>query len=503
MPSNTYPFPLAARSSHHSHYHRFLLGADASILDPMPKPYCVGSLAGPVRALAEPLNLQHWRRLYSGSFPWTDGYPASHYEPGLVPPHTALPQAYGRPARRYGAFDFVQIADPSVSALALVAGDRRVIERFAALGDDFCQRLEREMGGAGHRAEPGGRILAGQFFEPNNRWLMPLLHVHSRVLNFSGSDDAPQRLRCLDGALLGRAGRRASLGWEQRQAAALRDLGYRVCKEPVDGCRLGVEGVDERLLTALEAPRLAVLRLLERLVTGERPSGAGRLQAEIPAPVIAAMAGQLEDVLARSLWRFKPEKVDIPARGPWRTAVRGHLAERCPGSLRRLDEEAVRANACLFGASLLPVPLLDAAHSHAADTGEVDAPLQHATEAQLCDPPEAHLPMVPSAWLAQAFPRTLEEINAAVAADRRDPALRSLLSLSWRLNALDCSASAEQLRQSALFIAGELERREGRRRPEFNVLEAKRDDGPAPLPALAAPEWHRPRREHELAGRSL
>ena len=58
MERSTYPFPLAAHSSHHSHYHRFLLGADQAVLDPFPKPYCLGALAGPMRRLAEGLNLQ-------------------------------------------------------------------------------------------------------------------------------------------------------------------------------------------------------------------------------------------------------------------------------------------------------------------------------------------------------------------------------------------------------------------------------------------------------------
>src|ERR1017187_1296411 len=125
MEKSTYPFPLAAHSSHHSHYHRFLLGADPSILAPFPKPCCTGSLSGPVCRLAGNLDLQRWRKLFHGTFPWVDGFGPEHYEIGSVAPHRPLPRAYGRPLRRFGAFDFVQSADPSLSALALVAGDRR------------------------------------------------------------------------------------------------------------------------------------------------------------------------------------------------------------------------------------------------------------------------------------------------------------------------------------------------------------------------------------------
>src|SRR5580658_643439 len=188
MEKNTYPFPLAVNSSHHSHYHRFLLGADPAILEPFPKPYCVGALAGQMSSVAGNLNLTRWRKLYHASFPWVAGFGPEHYELGNVPPHRPIPREYGRPLRKFGAYDFVQVADPCVSALALVAGDRRIVERFVALGDDFCARLET--GASSLKPGPNGssatgRMLAGQFAEPNNRWLMPFLHTHARVLNFT------------------------------------------------------------------------------------------------------------------------------------------------------------------------------------------------------------------------------------------------------------------------------------------------------------------------------
>src|SRR6202142_2284455 len=207
MEAPSHPFPLAAHSSHHSHYHRFLLGADPSVIAPFPKPYCVGALAASFPGLAGNLDLPRWRKLYHGAFPWSEGFGPEHYRLGNVAPHRPLPADYRRPQRRFGSFDFVQVADPSVSALALVAGDRRVLGRFLALGDDFCARVEsgacsRNPGPAGRRST--GRMLAGQFAEPNNRWLMPFLHVHARVLNFTSFADAAPRLACLDRGALAR-----------------------------------------------------------------------------------------------------------------------------------------------------------------------------------------------------------------------------------------------------------------------------------------------------------
>ena len=68
MDAATYPFPLAAHSSHHSRYHRFLLGADPAILAPFPKPYCLGALADPAPAPgpnADPAGLAQ-------AVPWRD-----------------------------------------------------------------------------------------------------------------------------------------------------------------------------------------------------------------------------------------------------------------------------------------------------------------------------------------------------------------------------------------------------------------------------------------------
>ena len=300
MERSNYPFPLAVNSSQHSHYHRFLLGADAAILAPFPKPYCLGELAAQFPGLAESLNLPRWRKLYHASIPWTPGFGPGHYELGNVPPHRPLPRDYGRPPRKYGAFDFVQIADPSVSALALVAGDRRIVERFVALSDRFCARVEsgvcaRSAGTSGSRRT--GRMLAGQFAEPNNRWLMPFLHVHSRVLNFTSFRENPGRLECIEAASLAREGQKAKQDWTARQAGLLADLGYRADVGRGPHAVLRVEGVCPRLVAAIEAPRIAVLRMLERALAGDRRPSAERLSEELPPVVIAALSERIESLL--------------------------------------------------------------------------------------------------------------------------------------------------------------------------------------------------------------
>ena len=429
MERRTYPFPLAVNSSHHSLYHRFLLGADEAVLAPFPKPYCVGALKGELRSLAASLNVQTWRKLYHGAIPWKEGFGPEHFELGNVAPHCPLPPQYGRPVRKFAAYDFVQVADPSVSALALVAGDRRVLDRFVSLGDGFCAAIEgsaasRSPGSAGSRTT--GRMLAGQFFEPNNRWLMPFLHVHSRVLNFTSGAGEPGRLACIDPGPLARAAEREKARWVEAQACALSDLGYRVVPRAASSNSLRVEGVSARLVATMEAPRIAVLRLLERIIAGDRPPSVERLGAELPPEVIASMADQLESALTRSLWQRRPAKVAVPPEGPWRAAVRCHLARHCHGELAGIDAAAARARAVVSGSSIFPTPRMDAAHVHAPVARELEAPSQAPADAELgvaCRDAEPSLEA--PGWLARQFEETLDEVHERLLrSGPADPVLR-------------------------------------------------------------------------------
>jgi hypothetical protein len=510
MERSTYPFPLAVNSSHHSHYHRFLLGAEPSVLAPFPKPYCVGGLAAPLGRLAGDLNLPRWRKLFHASFPWVEGFGPGHYDVGNVPAHRPLPQEYGRPLRRYGAYDFVQVADPSVSALALVAGDRRVLDRFMALGDTFCARVEagagtRDPGPSGSRTT--GRMIAGQFAEPNNRWLMPFLHVHARVLNFTSFAEAPGRLACIDSSALARAARRAKSDWAAQQAKVLSELGYRVSLGPDGAPDLRVEGVSGRLVASMQAPRIAVMRILERIATGGRFPSAERLGAELPAVVIAAMAEQLESMIARSHSFHRPPKIGLPSEGPWRSAVREHLGLYCPGSLAALDAAAARAKAVPCESSLFPTPALDPAHRHAPAAEMLEAADQHSSDPELGAPgAPAIQPAAASPWLAREFEETLAEVHERIVRVGPDDPLVGLRRLLGTIDHLTEGADAEQLRQSELLLGVELGLRERR-----EAGAGARDLAPrasriplATLEELFEAASHAPLvREREIGGRSL
>jgi hypothetical protein len=510
MERNTYPFPLAVNSSHHSHYHRFLLGADPSVLAPFPKPYCVGSLAAPLGRLAGDLNLPRWRKLFHASIPWVEGFGPGHYDVGNVPAHRPLPQEYGRPSRRYGAYDFVQVADPSVSALALVAGDRRVLDRFMALGDTFCSQVEasagtRDPGPSGLRTT--GRMIAGQFAEPNNRWLMPFLHVHARVLNFTSFAETPGRLACIDSAALARGARRARADWVATQAQALSELGYRVSLGTDGAPALRVDGVSGRLVASMQAPRIAVMRILERIATGGRFPSAERLGAELPAVVIAAMAEQLESMIARSHSFFRPPKIGLPSEGPWRSAVREHLGRYCPGSLATLDAAAARARAVPCESSLFPTPPLDTAHIHVPAAEMLEAGDQRSSDPELgaSGMPAPRTPAAPP-WLAREFEETLAEVHERIVRVGPDDPLVGLRRILATIDQLAEGADVEQLRQSELLLGVEFGLRERR----DAGMEA-RDVAPRParIPLATLEELFegashgRMVQEREIGGRSL
>jgi hypothetical protein len=468
-------------------------------------------MAMQMERLATNLNLPRWRKLYHASIPWVGGFGPEHFDIGNTAPNRPLPPEYARPNRKFGAFDFVQIADPNVSALALVSGDRRIIERFAALGDDFCARVQT---GAGARS-PGpsgsrttGRMLAGQFAEPNNRWLMPFLHVHARVLNFTSFSEAPDRLECIDSSSLARAGQKAKLDWTAKQAAMLSELGYRVAAADDRVSKLRVDGVCPRLLAAIEAPRIAVMRLLERTLVGDRPPSVERLRSELPPAVIAAMAEQLESLLARSLSFYKPPKIGIPSEGPWRNSVREHLSHYCPGSLELLDRTALRAKAAPIEAALFPTPPLDSAHWHAPAIEFMDAVNQLPTDAELgVSRTGGQIEHTAPAWLAREFEKTLLEVNERIVRSGPDDPLVELRGMLATIDNISEGADPSQLKNSALLISAELERKakdapedalwDGRQRraerPPLVSLEELFED--AALPRLVC--------EQEIGGRSL
>jgi hypothetical protein len=289
---------------------------------------------------------------------------------------------------------------------------------------------------------------------------MPFLHVHARVLNFTSFGETPGRLDCLDASALARSGQRAKLRWAERQAEVLRDIGYRAGVRDGAATTLRVDGVCARLVAAIEAPRIAVLRILERALVGDRPPNVERLGAELPPAVIAAMAEQLESLLARSFSNYRPAKIGIPSQGPWRSAVREHLSHCCPGSLEMLDDAARRARATPIESPIFPTPQIDSAHCHAPDVESLLASNQMPADPELGAPRAARgSEAAAPAWLVREFSETLLEVNERNVRFGPDDPLVSLRGMLAEIDQLSHGADPVQLRQAGLLIGEELERR--------------------------------------------
>jgi hypothetical protein len=297
-------------------------------------------------------------------------------------------------------------------------------------------------------------------------------------------------------------------GWLERQAQFLGELGYRARVGDEPGGALRVDGVCPRLVAAIEAPRIAVIRILERAIAGERAPSADRLCAELPPAVIAAMAEQIESLVARSLSRYKPAKLEVPAEGPWRRAVREHLSHYCPGSLEQLDRTAARARAEPIDSAIFPTPLLDPAHRHAPCAADLEAAHQlpsdpdlGAARVRIHHEPPAHL------WLSRDFDATLREVNERIVRAGAGDPLVSLRRVFPRIDNLALGAEPGKLRQAAALLGVELERRSRDARAAIAPhIEPSRGDRPAlasleslfeelTIPGMAC--------EREIGGRSL
>ena len=426
MAVHSYPFPLPVNSSHHSLYHRFLLGAQPEVLAPLPKPCCTGKLSQQLPAFCENLTLHKWQKLYHGSFPWVSGHPQSAYELTNVAPHRPLPSDYARPERTFGAFDFVHLADPSVSALALIAGDLRVVRGFIDISQSLCSQIERSVATAGSsRSQPAttGRGLFGHFLEPSNRWLMPCLHAHSRLLNFTSHASSPRRLHPIDHDELARVGKRAKAQWLSSQAALLTSLGYDAGLREERPRGLWVEGVDARIVATIDAPRLAILRMLGSLI-GPDP-WRGLIDPNTPStkPLLACMMDHLERSVRESVSYYRPPKLPLPMEGPWRESVCRHLQDHCPVDFARLRATAAKAQGhSVLGdqaqdtaVRIIAAAADDPCHAHVVGVESHDAAPQRPGDADLNPWFYDAVPIPgPKLWLSKAFAEAYADVRLEI-----------------------------------------------------------------------------------------
>ncbi|MFT4055172.1 MAG: MobF family relaxase [Novosphingobium sp.] len=153
--------------------------------------------------------------------------------------------------QHHPGWDFAVNAPKSVSIMALVAGDERVLaahERAVTAAvsylEEQAQLRRRDEGKVVH--ETTGRILVARFTEHGSRDLDPHLHTHVVVLNMTNRQDGDP-MASLESSVMYGEQRVAGQVYRNALAFGLREAGYQIDFDPRTGL-FEIRGVAEGLL---------------------------------------------------------------------------------------------------------------------------------------------------------------------------------------------------------------------------------------------------------------
>ncbi|RJG52413.1 conjugative relaxase [Sphingobium terrigena] len=153
--------------------------------------------------------------------------------------------------QHHPGWDFAVNAPKSVSIMALVAGDERVLaahERAVTAAifylEEQAQLRRREEGKIVH--EMTGRILVARFTEHGSRELDPHLHTHLVVLNMTNREDGDS-MASLESRVMYGEQRVAGQIYRNALAYSLREAGYEIDADPRSGL-FEIRGVPKDLI---------------------------------------------------------------------------------------------------------------------------------------------------------------------------------------------------------------------------------------------------------------
>ena len=241
--------------------------------------------------------------------------------------------------QHHPGWDFAVNAPKSVSIMALVAGDERVLAAHegavtAAISylEEQAQLRRRDDGKIVH--ETTGRILVARFTEHGSRELDPHLHTHLVVLNMTNRADGDP-LASLESRVMYGEQRVAGQIYRNALAYSLREAGYEIDSDPRSGL-FEIRGVPKDLIDQFS-------QRAEAIETHAREHG------------LVGQKAQRASFYATRKAKVKIGKEDLTAQ--WHQRAGGRLEtlqkiadvaqERDGGHLPPTDREASRA--ALFG----------------------------------------------------------------------------------------------------------------------------------------------------------
>ena len=241
--------------------------------------------------------------------------------------------------QHHPGWDFAVNAPKSVSIMALVAGDERVLAAHegavtAAISylEEQAQLRRRDDGKIVH--ETTGRILVARFTEHGSRELDPHLHTHLVVLNMTNHADGDP-LASLESSVMYGEQRVAGQIYRNALAYSLREAGYEIDSDPRSGL-FEIRGVPKDLIDQFS-------QRAEAIETHAREHG------------LVGQKAQRASFYATRKAKVKIGKEDLTAQ--WHQRAGGRLEtlqkiadvaqERDGGHLPPTDREASRA--ALFG----------------------------------------------------------------------------------------------------------------------------------------------------------
>ena len=235
---------------------------------------------------------------------------------GQLPDGTVMGRG-GREKEHYPGWDLTFSAPKSVSIMAMVGGDRRLVEAVNDAARETIAWIEANVACSRFTqdgrtvARPTGNLAVAMFTHDLTRAQEPQLHVHAATMNVTQGPDGSWR--SLDGRVFFRHAKEAGLRFQQILALKVRDLGYAIAADTTNGT-FEIAGISQTLIEAYSTrSKQITARLEQRGLTSENATAADRQAAALATRT--PKETQIDRVALAEGWRQLPAEhgIDLAA----------------------------------------------------------------------------------------------------------------------------------------------------------------------------------------------